>query len=306
MRALAVVLLILLAASPAHGWIAQKPAPTYTGPGDIIAFTFWHGLRAYSAAVAASGTAKMMRIRNPTSGELCDVLVASNGGLGNTANCTGSGAGQSVSSFCGGADCRIATMYDQVAANACTSASCDLVQATSANQPTLSAADSYQVAVNPGATAVVLTSANNYTPSSQLSMTIAAVGNKTGTFNQNIYSAQGAQNLINGVSSGANTWQLIGTTGPTISATDGAWHTAAALLRGSGNAGICLSTSCGTFASTCLVSNTGGKPQILGVASASAVDKWREGGASSNHVLTPSEANAINANASSYWGFTPP
>lgn len=301
------IFLLCLAATPAWAWQGQRAQAPYTGPSDIVAASECHALRACSNAIAHSGTAVMYRVRNTTSSELCDVLIAANGGPGLTTNCTSTGAGQTVSSFLGGTDGKLHTVYDQISQTGCSGGTtCNLVQTTSANQPTLSAADNYQVAINPGSTTIVMTSANNFAAAGQTSMTIAAVGNKTGQFNVNIYSAMGNQNLINGVSSAANTWQLIGTSGPTISATDGAWHTAAGLLRGAGSAGICLSTSCGSFTSTALVSGTAGKPQILGSGSASAVDKFREGWATTNHVLTASEASAINLNASTYWGFTPP
>ena len=68
-------------------------APTYTGPGDIVSFTAWYGLRAYSAAVAATGTQKAINITRASDSEVCDVLIATSGSLGLTANCTGADSG---------------------------------------------------------------------------------------------------------------------------------------------------------------------------------------------------------------------
>lgn len=301
------VFLSCFVASPAGAWQGQRAGAPYVGMGDLLPYTVYVGLRAVSNTVAIAGTQALVRIRNPTSGELCDVLPAKNGGLGLTSNCTSTGGGQTVSSFCGAADCKVQGLYDQISQTACTgSTTCNPVQNTAGNQPTITVSSGYTEIVNPGSTSISLQSATNYAPGAIGSLTVTAVGNKTGQFNQNIYAAQGAQNLINGVSSGANTWQLIGTTGPTVSATDGAWHTAAALLRGSGNAGICLTSSGCAFASTCLVSGTAGRVQLLSAGSASAVDKFREGGHAASHILTGSEANALNSNASAYWGFTPP
>lgn len=106
----------------------------YTGPGDIVSgAAFWVGLRAYSSSIAAGGTQKLANIRNTVTNETCDIIVASNGGFGNVASCSGSSNGLSVATFCAlsSGTCKIAELYDQ------TGNGVHFLQTTAANQPTL-------------------------------------------------------------------------------------------------------------------------------------------------------------------------
>lgn len=89
-------------------------APGYTGPGDLTTYKFWYGLRAYSAAVAAAGTQPMINVVRASDSHSCDILPATNGDLGLTANCsTGGDNGQSAASFKGASTFAPATWYDQ-------------------------------------------------------------------------------------------------------------------------------------------------------------------------------------------------
>jgi hypothetical protein len=110
---------------------------TYVGPGDVVSgATFWWGLRAYSAAVAASGTQKAINVRNTGTNETCDVLIATSGGLASTvSSCSGASSGTALSTFC--SSCAITEWYDQSGATNCTGTACHVVQATAANQGTL-------------------------------------------------------------------------------------------------------------------------------------------------------------------------
>lgn len=308
-RALLFAASLLAAANPACAWVAQRAAvPGYTAPGDIVPYTAWYGLRAYNGVVAALGTRPMLRIRNPTSGELCDVLIATSGDKGVTSNCSSTGAGQTVSAFCGATDCRVNKIYDQTQGNACGGSTCDLVQATAGNQPYLLAADSYNAVTSQISTTVLMNSATNYTANVAAKMTITGVGNVSNAQFANIL-AQGA-NLINhgGV---AAQWNISGSGGGRNynGISDGAWHTAVANLNAGGSlTGLCLATNCSIeFGNNSPgTSTTAGLMQILGLASATTVNKFREGGIIDNHSASYSEANLLNSNASAYWGFTPP
>lgn len=112
---------------------------SYTGPGDIgfSAQGYWSCSFAYSASYA-SGAGKMCNVRRTTDSHTCDILSATNGTPGNTANCsTGGDNGSAASSFCG-ANCVVVTAYDQSGALFCSgSTSCDLTQATTAQQVAL-------------------------------------------------------------------------------------------------------------------------------------------------------------------------
>ena len=303
-----VVLLTAFITEPADAWVAQRSGGAYVGVGDLITFNVYYGLRAYSNAVAAAGTQPLARIRNTTTNELCDVLVAMTGGIGLTSNCSGAGAGQTVSDFCGAVDCAVHTLYDQLNANACvTSTTCNVVQTTNANQPALSASDSYRVLITTGNTSMKLVSANNYSNGSTNPMTLTAVGQKNGQFLASFVSSQGNQGAINGITGSPTTWQLIGTgNNTTISLADNAWHSIVGVINGAGASGLCASTSCAAYAGTATIPNTAGKPTITTITNVAAVEKWREAGWATNHAATAGEASAINSNTSAYWGFTPP
>jgi hypothetical protein len=107
---------------------------SYTGPGDVVSgATAWYGLRAYTAAIAAAATQKLINIRNIATSETCDVIVATNGGFGNVANCSGSSSGDTAPVFCAesSSSCAVTEWYDQSGNGN------NLLQGTAATQPTL-------------------------------------------------------------------------------------------------------------------------------------------------------------------------
>ncbi len=53
----------------------------YQGPGDITAFTAWYGMRAYSAAVAATGTQPALDLRRVDNNATCTALIGRDGKL---------------------------------------------------------------------------------------------------------------------------------------------------------------------------------------------------------------------------------
>lgn len=106
----------------------------YTGPGDIVSgASLWVGLRAYTAAIAAAATQKLINIRNTATSETCDVIVATNGGFGKVANCSASSSGDTVAVFCAesSGSCAVTEAYDQ------SGNGLDVSQSTAADQPSL-------------------------------------------------------------------------------------------------------------------------------------------------------------------------
>lgn len=62
--------------------LQRSAAPTYQGPGDIVSgATAWYGLRAYSAAVAATGTQKAVNVRRASDNATQDILILTSGAL---------------------------------------------------------------------------------------------------------------------------------------------------------------------------------------------------------------------------------
>src|ERR1700733_5071017 len=85
MRALSFLLAWMLLVAPASAQFAPpmqgSGVPTYTGPGDIVAYTGWYGLRGYDAAVAATGSTLAIELRNSTSGSTGNFVILTNGAL---------------------------------------------------------------------------------------------------------------------------------------------------------------------------------------------------------------------------------
>jgi hypothetical protein len=89
-------------------------SPVYQGPGDVVGgASFFGGLRAYTAAIATAGTQKLVNVKNSVSGETCDIIVATTGGIGNLANCTLGGGTGSAATYCTTNTCLIDEVYDQ-------------------------------------------------------------------------------------------------------------------------------------------------------------------------------------------------
>jgi hypothetical protein len=151
--ALFLIGLFLCAQSPLPGFppgvftnrAALDPAssPSYSGPGDAsgVSWLAWSSCaRAYTAAYAASQGALCDIVDTATGLAACTIHAGTNGFANMSAVACPTGAPTvSVTTFCtithaGG--CSVAKAYDQTVSDLC-STSCDFVQATLANMPTL-------------------------------------------------------------------------------------------------------------------------------------------------------------------------
>jgi hypothetical protein len=94
-------------------------AIAYTGPGDIVAFTWWGGFRAYSAATAGTKAVRIVRASDSTQ---TDINTLANGSFD----------AASATAFCASTTCKVVTVYDKVSTN-------DVTQATDGNRPALTA-----------------------------------------------------------------------------------------------------------------------------------------------------------------------
>ena len=85
-------------------WVPFGAYNAYVGPGDIVSgATAWYGLRAYSAAIAATGTQKAINIRRASDNTTKDILIRKSGNLDPTTAAT----------FCASTTCYVTTWYDQ-------------------------------------------------------------------------------------------------------------------------------------------------------------------------------------------------
>ena len=108
--------------------------PAYQGVGDVFsspAASAWYGLRCYKAS--QSGLAKAINIRRTSDSTTTDVGFDSSCNL----RLTTAGPNVGASTFCASTTCFVTTWYDISGSTLCTSAACDLSQATASQQPQL-------------------------------------------------------------------------------------------------------------------------------------------------------------------------
>jgi hypothetical protein len=96
---------------------APGAPPSFTGAADAAGATplAFYSTRAMSAAIAAAGTQKLFQLTRFVDSHTCDVIVATSGNAGLTANCSTSGDNtQLATAFCSGTNvCGFSTWYDQ-------------------------------------------------------------------------------------------------------------------------------------------------------------------------------------------------
>jgi hypothetical protein len=301
----ALSLFFVLGCSVAHAQVGQLPqfvVPTaavvpFSGPGDIQAFTAWYGLRAYTAAIAAAGTQKLVRVRRASDSEQCDILVATSGGMGLTANCTGADAGQTLTTFITSTTGFVVTWYDQVSTR-------NVTQATAGAQPPIfatgGASGSKPYIASTNGTSLV---GPSFTPASGVvSFSVVGVNNGVAGNTGWIREQAGAANKF--APSGANTWTLGGGGGGSLNATatDTVWHAANTVINGASPASVANVDNVETTGS---VTGGVGAGTIGVIVNAQAGSNLRieEVGFADNVAFSAGVRTSLNTNLHTYWGF---
>lgn len=285
------------------GFSHTAAAPAYTGPGDIVASaTAWWGLRAYSAAKAAA-TVAAVNLRRSSDSHTCDIKVTTAGDLGTvTSGCsTGGDNGSTASTWCAvsAGSCFVTKMYDQTAGAAC-GGSCDVLQATTANQPAFvfSCLGSHPCIQSSTGT-TLLQSAANFTPNASATVTLSVVANRAVGTGNPPYVEENAVNRIQGRNTVANSWQLAATSGNLFGvANDAAWHAANALLEGASSA----FNVDGTETTVTMTNSTAAGRMIFpGGLTSNTVD-LTEGGVWDNIAFSSGNRTSMCHNQFTYWG----
>lgn len=202
---------------------------TYTGPGDVVSFTHWGGLRAYSRALAdvCSPLAKFERASDT---HTCDILSDGTGAPAKTGNCSSGGDnGQSPASFCNATTCSVAILYDEPGAN-------NWSQAALADQPVIVfSCLGASMCMQAAAATVFLQSATTITPAAVSS--ISVVGNGvSGTSSAYFLTEDGSgiNNRMSKTGATTNKWRLGGLSGTidATTATDNVWHAGQGVING--------------------------------------------------------------------------
>jgi hypothetical protein len=261
---------------------------SYTGPGDIKSGAiFWIGLRAYSAAYAASH-GNVVQLCN-SSGAGCTIVTANTNG-----SITLPGA-----TACGGSACdHIKTLYDQSGNGN------DEVQTTAANMPALSTANlgGLPTAVFASTNSSCLTGGTTATLSTPLTYSfvmdkVADGGINFSYFGLNIQ-LSGSPNKIR-MFDGSNVVDA--------TAADGSFHAAQFIDTGSGagasQAYIDGSTTAGTMSGSGTTSGN-----IINIGSNQCVNNFTdqilaEVGFWNADFSSPDVRTTMNSNQHTYWGF---
>ena len=280
------------------GYNVSVGVATYTGPGDVVASAVvWYGFRAYSSAVASGGTQKVTNIRRSSDNHTCDLLIATTGGLGNTANCsTGGDNGQTAASFCASTNCWVATTYDQSGGNNCSGSPCDLSQATAANQPQF-----LQTGCSSGSlpcmqrTVGAAASVSGTAPAQTAPQSFSAVWDLYNAANSDFVCA--SQTTPNGFNVASGAARVLGSGGgPSGTAANSAWHAVTGVLSGASsfvNVDGTQTTGSTTNRTTSADFYWGGNGALVDM---SECGMWAG-------ALTNTQANNLYANQHVYWGF---
>lgn len=306
MRKLLTVLFLALASASAHagcviggGFLCKPPvASSYTGPGDVVSGArFWYGLRAYSNATAGTAAA---RICNASDANCADVNTLSDGSF-DVATATGAPLN------CGGAGgtCTIHTLYDQTGNNACTAATCNVLNTTIGNRPTLTfnCIGSLPCMTFTSASSQVLSSATNLTSTSQPnSLSGAAQTTNTGTARHLVGTNGAGANQIGYTTTNNFVQAYAGANLGVATATAGSYHALQAVLNGTPNSAISVD---GAYSG----GNAGGQA-MTGIISVGAINASQymsgqilEAGGWNGVAFSSGQASSMSANQRSYWGF---
>lgn len=274
-------------------------AASYTGPGDIVGFTAWYGLRAYSSTTTGR---QAVNLRNTSTAETCDFKTVAAGGLDVASSCSGSSNGTSLSSFCsgGGGSCAVTKLYDQTQGNACTgSTSCDMTQSTAANQPAIvvSCVNSLPC-LQITTTSIKITSPNNMVPATG-NVSLSCVGNRvvsggTTSFRCIEEDLQAGNKYL----ATSNTWTLTRSGSINITANDNTWHAANGVINGASS----VSNVDGTEGTGTITGTTAaGGPQIEEITANGTADS-AEAGFLDNAFFSSGNRTSLCQNQQAYYG----
>jgi len=276
-------------------------APQHTAgfPGDIATFTAWYSCtRAYSAAIAATGTQKACDLRRVSDNATCTVLVGTNGNVDYTVGTPCNSNTQTVTAWIGASSARVSKVYDQSSGNACTG-SCDVLQATAGNQPLLlltgcgGSGTLPCIQIGPSQGGAELASVGNTTPSANAS--ISAVANRSAGTQQIELVVPAVARYI--LAHAANAWDCAG---DIAVAADATWHAAnCSLITGTGNTLINID---GVDTSGTQSTPSAGKSQILNALGDTSTVLFGEGGFEDNVAWTLGTRVALCHNQRVYYG----
>ena len=198
-------------------------------------------------------------------------------------------------------------LYDQTGGNACTSASCNVVQATGSEQPGI-----YLNCLNGatlpclrlvGSSTQFMQAASNFTPATGL-VSMSVVGETSTAVSTPLMEENGANNFIE-VTGTAGTWRLTATANFNFTASASTPHSVNGVVNTSGLTSVANVDGTETSTTTLTGTTTTGKPTVLSVTGSSNTE-ISEVGFADNVGWSSTTRNAVCSNQYAYWGTATP
>jgi hypothetical protein len=266
------------------------PAAPSVFPGDAVAFTAFWSLRPLNQS-KCTGFVDAVRLRRASDNAEANINIKTDCDL-NIAL---------ASSHCAATTCFVRTFFDQTGNNACGGLSCDLVQATPANQPAwlFDCAGTLPCIRAPNAGAAILAAATNFTPATGIASMWAVAGRSVGAGQCFItrFAGNSARILT---SAATNTLQLNGSTGTLATTTDigTSLNSVIGLANGATSQLNVNGTTTQGFLTTASVAGT--PSGASGAATTTCIQT--EAGFIDATVLTPAQQNLLIGGARVFYG----
>lgn len=346
------LLAFLLVAFPAFGQFAPwqpvvlapvvSACPAYSGPGDVVAFDFWWGLRAYSSAIATTGTQKLIQVRRASdnttqdTGMVCGALDSASastfagtdasgtgsitlttltftgGHVGDTVTCGTCAAGTYIVS--GSSPTWTVNISQTVASTTITltwglfvAKIYDQVGGQDMVQATSALQPQLLLTGGPSSTMphLVLTSSQMATAGAvgvNQGFTLQYVGQRRGSA-MGTAMYSSTNNVVMGYASSANTFELFAGANPTVTVSDNAWHQILANFNGASS----IVQVNATVTSSLNVGAAGFNNSLMMFAHSTVpttpiIGNWVEGGVATGN-MSSGNRNSLDTQVQAYWGF---
>ena len=286
----------------------------YTGPGNINTTNAiaWWGLRAYTSALANAGatTTPVMDVRGVTTTTSCTIYLLGNGtgGLDFTTAGAGGIGNQCLlgaTTFCTStnASCTVSKLYDQTVGSLCTG-SCNLLQATSTLQPTLTFNCIGSLPCLTFTATSFFMETNGYLGTAYAQpFSVSAIIERTSNFTTYSEAMTNADHpAIGWANVASQAWLNGGAAAITVSTiADSAFHVMNGLYNGTGTSSILYIDGTSHTGSTGTGPMQAAQFCIGGNCSGGFIGNWTEGGWW--HGDESANFATINSNQHTYWGF---
>lgn len=279
----------------------RSGAAPYVGPGDVVALSFWVGMRAYNTATRGTAAVNICS-------ESAGVDVTCEDEL--TSATTGKLVLGTVGSTCSSVTCTVKIWYDPTGNNFCgASTPCNFTQTTVANRATFlitgCPGTSGQPCASFNGSSDCYASPGTSTASQPYSQTAVAERNPSSSNPQSIFIFANTTGQI-GFSSSANSMLMYDGSVISAAATDATLHAVQAAFDGTASSGSTLDID-GTPTTGTMAGAPGTLPGLLGSIHTACDNQQLQGyfvemGFKSS-LFSSGDMSALTSNQRTFWGF---